>query len=172
MQDYLQQLAAYWIGYKMRLVEAVGLTNDAMHIHGSLLILLGSAIILRRRPDSVWCWLIVLLAELFNEYADLQGQAPGEATIDAAMHDLYNTMFWPTIILILVGLCFRAPKNLTQHPIYQAISRISPSNNLRPSDPPCMASIIRSGCGIMPRTLPASLRTPAILRAEPFTGSA
>ena len=106
MQDYLQQLAAYWIGYKMRLVETVGLTNDAMHIHGSLLILFGSAIILRRRPDSVWCWLIVLVAELFNEYADLQGQAPGEATIDAAMHDLYNTMFWPTIILMLGRFMF------------------------------------------------------------------
>ena len=112
MQGYLQQLAEYWIGYKMRLVEAVGLTNDAMHIHGSLLILFGSAMILRRRPDSVWCWLIVLVAELFNEYADLHGQAPGEATIDAAMHDLYNTMFWPTIILILGRFMFpRAKKS-------------------------------------------------------------
>ena len=112
MQDYLQQLAAYWIGYKIRLIDAVGLTNDAMHIHGSLLILFGSAIILRRRPDSVWCWLIVLVAELFNEYADLHGQAPGEATIDAAMHDLYNTMFWPTIILILGRFMFpRAKKS-------------------------------------------------------------
>ena len=110
MQDYLQQLAEYWIGYKIRLVDAVGLTNDAMHFHGSLLILLGSAIILRRRPDSFWCWLIVLAAELFNEYADLQGQAPGEATIDAAMHDLYNTMFWPTIILLLGRLLFPRAK--------------------------------------------------------------
>ena len=112
MQDYLEQLSEYWIGYKIRLIDAVGLTNDAMHIHASLLILFGSAIILRRRPDSVWCWLIVLVAELFNEYADLQGQAPGEATIDAAMHDLYNTMFWPTIILILGRFMFpRAKKS-------------------------------------------------------------
>jgi len=112
MQDYLQQLVAYWIGYKMRLVETVGLTNDAMHIHGSLLILFGSAMILRRRPDSVWCWLIVLVAELFNEYADLQGQGPGEATINAAMHDLYNTMFWPTIILLCGRFMFpRAKKS-------------------------------------------------------------
>jgi hypothetical protein len=112
MQDYVQQLVEYWIGYKIRLLDAVGLTNDAMHIHGSLLILFGSAIILRRRPDSIWCWLIVLVAELFNEYADLQGQGPGEATINAAMHDLYNTMFWPTIILILGWFMFpRAKKS-------------------------------------------------------------
>lgn len=112
MQDYVQQLVEYWIGYKIRLIDAVGLTNDAMHIHGSLLILFGAAMILRRRPDSVWCWLIVLVAELFNEYADLQGQGPGEATIDAAMHDLYNTMFWPTIILLLWRFMFpRAKKS-------------------------------------------------------------
>ena len=112
MQDYLEQLSEYWTGYKIRLIDAVGLTNDAMHIHASLLILFGAAIILRRRPDSLWCWLIVLFAELFNEYADLQGQGPGEATIDAAMHDLYNTMFWPTIILLCGRFMFpRAKKS-------------------------------------------------------------
>ena len=112
MQGYLRQLAEYWIGYKIRLLDAVGLTNDAMHIHGSLFILFGSAIILRRRPDSVWCWLIVLFAELFNEYADLHSQAPDGATIGAAMHDLYNTMFWPTIILILGRFMFPRAKKV------------------------------------------------------------
>jgi hypothetical protein len=106
MQERLQILAETWIGYKTRLVEFVGLTNDAMHVHGSILILFVSAIILRRRPDSMWCWLIVLAAELFNEYADFQGVAPGEATIDAAIHDLYNTMLWPTVILILGRFLF------------------------------------------------------------------
>ena len=100
MQEKLQALAELWIGYKTRLVEYVGLTNDAMHVHGSLLILLVSAIVLRRRPDSIFCWLIVFAAELFNEYADLKGLAPGEASIDASLHDLYNTMFWPTVILV------------------------------------------------------------------------
>ena len=30
-------------------------------------------------------------------------------------------------------------------------------------------STARSGCGIMPTTLPSSLQTPAILSVEPFT---
>ena len=106
MNEKLQALAEVWIGYKVRLIEFVGLTNDAMHIHGSILILFVSAIILRRRPDSIFCWLIVLVAELFNEFADLKGLAPGEASIEAGIHDLYNTMFWPTIILILGRLLF------------------------------------------------------------------
>ena len=106
MQEQLQHLAELWIGYKFRLIEYVGLSNDAMHVHGSILILFVSAIILRRRPDSVFCWLVVLAAELFNEYADLKGLAPGEASIDAGIHDVYNTMFWPTLILLLGRFLF------------------------------------------------------------------
>jgi hypothetical protein len=106
MQEKLQYLAELWIGYKIRLVEYVGLTNDAMHVHGSILILLISAIVLRRRPDNILCWLIVFAAELFNEYADLKGLAPGEASIDASLHDLYNTMFWPTVFVVLGRFLF------------------------------------------------------------------
>ena len=110
MQDRLQLLAEHWVSYKIWLIETVGLTNDAMHVHGSLLILCVSALVLRRRPDSLWCWLIVFIAELFNEYADLRGSAPGEATMEAALHDIYNTMFWPTVILILGRFLFPRKK--------------------------------------------------------------
>lgn len=106
MQENLQFFAEIWIGYKIRLTQYVGLSNDAMHVHGSLLLLFGSAIILRRRPDSIYCWLIVLLAELFNEFADLKGLVPGEASIDAGIHDIYNTMIWPTILLLLGRFLF------------------------------------------------------------------
>ena len=133
MQDRLQLLVEHWVSYKIWLIDTVGLTNDAMHVHGALLILCVSAILLRRRPDSLWCWLIVFLAELFNEYADLRGAAPGEATIDAALHDIYNTMFWPTLILILGRFLFprknrdvvnpAAPSSdLSQQPREQATS--------------------------------------------------
>ena len=50
------------------------------------------------------------MAELFNEYADLRGQAPGEATLNASLHDLYNTMFWPTIILLMGRFLFPRKK--------------------------------------------------------------
>lgn len=121
MQDEIIKLAEQWIGYKTWLIEAVGISNDAMHVHGSLLILCISAILLRRRPDSILCWFIVLVAELFNEYADLRGLAPGEATLDASLHDLYNTMLWPTVILLMGRLLFprRWPKKL---PVTEGLS--------------------------------------------------
>jgi hypothetical protein len=54
----------------------------------------------------------------------------------------------------------------------QATASSSPSNIRRPSVPPCAASMRRSGCGIMPITLPALFSTPAMLRADPLTSSA
>ena len=123
MQEQLEAFAVLWIGCKTRLVEFVGLTNDAMHVHGSILILFVSAIILRRRPDSIWCWLIVLAAELFNEYADLKGLAAGEASMKASIHDLYNTMLWPTVIVILGRFLF-PPRRKEQS------SNVTPSSDL------------------------------------------
>ena len=133
MQDRLQILAEHWVSYKIWLIETVGLTNDAMHVHGSLLILCVSAVVLRRRPDSPWCWLIVFIAELFNEYADLRGAAAGEATIDAALHDVYNTMFWPTMLLILGRALFPRKKATSVSP--DAISSDLPHQPLEQTTP-------------------------------------
>ena len=133
MQDRLQLLAEHWVSYKIWLIETVGLTNDAMHVHGSLLILCVSALVLRRRPDSPWCWLIVFIAELFNEYADLRGAAAGEATIDAALHDVYNTMFWPTMLLILGRVLFPRKKATPISPA--AISSDLPHQPLEQATP-------------------------------------
>ena len=133
MQDRLQILAEHWVSYKIWLIETVGLTNDAMHVHGSLLILCVSALVLRRRPDSPWCWLIVFIAELFNEYADLRGAAAGEATIDAALHDVYNTMFWPTMLLILGRALFPRKKATPVRPA--AISSDLPHQPLEQATP-------------------------------------
>lgn len=117
MQDRLQLLTEHWVSYKIWLIDTVGLTNDAMHVHGALLILCVSALVLRRRPDSLWCWSIVFIAELFNEYADLRGATVGEATMDAALHDIYNTMFWPTVILMLGRFLFPQTKTDIVNPV-------------------------------------------------------
>ena len=118
MESYLAEAVSRWIGWKTWLVDHVGLTNDAMHIHIALLIMMTTAVILRKRPDSFLPWLAVLIAELFNEYADLVGDAPGEATIKASLHDIYNTMFWPTLLLLIGRWLFphRLPETKPEEP--------------------------------------------------------
>ena len=114
MLQHINDLAAYWLEWKQWIVGVVGVTNDALHIHGSLLLLFVSALILRRRPDNIWSWLFVFGLELFNEYADLHGQTPGEASMTAGLHDIYNTMFWPTLILLCGWFIFpRRKKEIT-----------------------------------------------------------
>ncbi len=117
MASYLVDLSQRWIVYKTWLADNVGLTNDALHVHGGLLILVLTALIIRRRPDSILCWSIVLIAELFNEYSDIHGEAPGEATINAGLHDVYNTMFWPTVLLLTGWLLF--PKRAKRIPVVE-----------------------------------------------------
>jgi hypothetical protein len=102
----LDRLAAFWLLKKDWIVQHIPLSDDALHVHGSLMIFMLSAIIIRKRPDNIWSWLIILAFETFNEYADMRGQTPGEADIAASLHDIYNTMFWPTVILLFGRLLF------------------------------------------------------------------
>jgi hypothetical protein len=115
MLPTLTEISQKWIDQKIWLVNNIGLNNDALHVHGGLLILCITAVLIRRRPDHPMCWIVVFLAELFNEYSDIRGEAVGEATVNAGLHDLYNTMFWPTIILMAGWLLFPKPPKLLKN---------------------------------------------------------
>jgi hypothetical protein len=106
MLEKLAQLPDWWIGAKDRLAHAFFLSKDAMHIHIALVIMVVTALVLRKRFDSIWGWLAVLLAELFNEYCDLSRMQPGDIGLDASIHDIYNTMFWPTMFLVFGRFLF------------------------------------------------------------------
>lgn len=107
MQPYIDLCVHYWLAFKMWLSPHVGLTNDAIHLHVGFLILFGSAFLLRRPPYSIWCWLIIFMAECVNESIDYIYRTPGEDSVNAGLHDLANTMFWPTMILLFGRLFVR-----------------------------------------------------------------
>ncbi len=111
--EWLTALSNQWIAVKIWLHQTLGVHDDALHVHLSLLLLFTVALIIRKRPDSLWCWFIVFAAEMINEYADLRGEAAGEGTLLAAWEDLYTTMFWPTVILLFGRLLF-PPRLLEQ----------------------------------------------------------
>ncbi len=106
MLEKLAQLPDWWIVAKDKLANAFYLSKDAMHIHVALAIMVVTALVLRKRFDSIWGWFAVLLAELFNEYCDLSRMQPGDIGLDASIHDVYNTMFWPTIFLLFGRFLF------------------------------------------------------------------
>jgi hypothetical protein len=88
---------------KLALVEQLGLSKDALHIYVGLGIFLVATVVSRKRLGSPLPWLLVLLAaaagEAWDRHDDLT--ANGHWQWQGSVHDLWNTLFWPTILLLL-----------------------------------------------------------------------
>jgi hypothetical protein len=80
-----------------------GLERDALHVYAAVIIQLGSTALLRRTLASPWPWLIVLGFALANEYLDMHNDNLVEDWEKAAaLHDLWNTMLLPTLLMLVV----------------------------------------------------------------------
>ena len=88
---------------KASLVELSGLDKDALHIYFGLALFLIVRLFWRWRGGWVVAWLTVLAMAVGGEWLDMTREM-GDATIqpDAAhWHDVWNTMFWPTVLLLV-----------------------------------------------------------------------
>lgn len=100
----LLEIASLFEARKVSVIEATGLDKDALHIYFGLTLFLVVRFLWRRRGGWVIAWLAVLAMACGGEWLDLNAEI-AQSTIqpDAAhWHDIWNTMFWPTI-LMLVG---------------------------------------------------------------------
>lgn len=78
------------------------LERDALHIYAAILIQISSAALLRRSLASRWPWLTVLAFALANEWFDMHLDGLVEEwEKNAALHDLWNTMLTPTLLLLV-----------------------------------------------------------------------
>ena len=88
---------------KLFLVSLTGLSKDALHVHIGLGTMFGTAMIFRREFRSLLPWLVVVGAavcgEMFDMYDDLI--SPGYWQWEMSVHDVANTLFWPTVLLLL-----------------------------------------------------------------------
>lgn len=98
------QLSADYQAVKFSLVESTGLAKDALHVYFGLALFLAVRLVWRRRGGWLLAWLAVLVMAVGGEWLDLRGEAlAGALQPDSAhWHDVWNTMFWPTV-LALVG---------------------------------------------------------------------
>lgn len=96
---------------KLWLIDGTGLSKDALHIYAGLAVfLIVRSLWLWRRP-RIAAWIATLAVALIAEWIDVQGEAlRGRLAPDAAhWHDIWNTMFWPTILLLIDGWRGRKP---------------------------------------------------------------
>jgi hypothetical protein len=91
-----------FVELKQAIEGATGMTQDALHIYGAVLIQLGAAALSRRGVGHPLPWLCVLAVELVNEWADLRfAPVVGATELWAGLHDIWNTMLLPTVLLLL-----------------------------------------------------------------------
>lgn len=89
--------------FKLAIVSATGLSKDALHIYVGLLVFFGVVVLLRRRVGSPGPWLAALCVAAALEVMDMRDSFASMGRWDwaASLHDVVNTLFWPTAILLL-----------------------------------------------------------------------
>lgn len=99
----LDTVIAAYRAFKLMLIDATGLTNDALHVHFGLTILLATRLVWRWRGGWLVAWLAALAFALAGEFFDLRGeQARGFAVpLSAHWHDIWNTLLWPSIAALI-----------------------------------------------------------------------
>jgi hypothetical protein len=97
----LTAIADLWGPIKTGIEDSLGLSSDAMHIHVGVTLLLFFAWVTRRPLHDWRPWLMLLAVEAANEIIDMNQRAGSlERNWASSRHDLLNTMFLPTLLLL------------------------------------------------------------------------
>ncbi|MBX9727518.1 MAG: hypothetical protein K2X31_01295 [Sphingopyxis sp.] len=88
---------------KLLLLDTTGLAKDALHIHVGLALFIATRLVWRWRGGWTVAWLVALAATLGGEWSDALGEDKVHfPTPDGAhWHDIWNTMLWPTVLLLI-----------------------------------------------------------------------
>jgi hypothetical protein len=99
----LIEFAALFTERKAWLVTSTDLSKDALHIYFGLALFVAVRLVWRWRGGWLVAWLAVLAMASGGEWLDMSLEASQSALQpDAAhWHDIWNTMFWPTILLLI-----------------------------------------------------------------------
>lgn len=92
------RFAATYSHAKAGLGDALGLSDDLLHVHAGLALFVVAALLTRRRMRSWWPLGVVVVFAAANEIVDSFG--PDRADGFSAL-DLANTLVWPAVLFLL-----------------------------------------------------------------------
>lgn len=85
-------------GWKTAMSDAIGATEDLLHVHFGLLIFVLVAVAFRQRMHSLWPVLSVWAFASGNELIDYFA---AEWRADTSALDVLNSVFWPTVLFLV-----------------------------------------------------------------------
>lgn len=99
----LIELAALFTQQKTWLVTSTQLSKDALHIYFGLTLFVAVRLVWRWRGGWLAAWFAVLVMACGGEWLDItmEGNRSALQPDAAHWHDIWNTMFWPTVLLIV-----------------------------------------------------------------------
>lgn len=88
---------------KLFLMQLTALSRDALHVYAGMLIFLVSAAMFRKKLHSLVPWLLVLVVACGMEAIDSRDDVRlfGHWRLGESLHDILNTLFWPTVVLLV-----------------------------------------------------------------------
>jgi hypothetical protein len=88
---------------KLLLLDGTGLGKDAMHVHIGLALFVATRLAWRWRGGWLTAWLVALAAALTGEWLDAREELRVGLPMpdEAHWHDIWNTMLWPTLLLLV-----------------------------------------------------------------------
>ena len=89
--------------FKLAVVSATGFSKDALHVYAGLIVWLATAATLRRSARSLLPLGVVLTGAIVGEAWDARDDIAtlGHWRSYASAHDIVNTLFWPTVLMLI-----------------------------------------------------------------------
>ena len=80
-----------------------GLSRDALHVYAGMLVFLLAAVILRKSLRSPVPWILTVAVACGMEVVDAIDStlSVGHFWLRGSAHDVINTTFWPTVLLLV-----------------------------------------------------------------------
>ncbi len=119
---------------KLAFVSGTGLGKDALHVYVGLTVFFVTAAVFRRSVRSIAPWIAVLVVAVVGEIFDMRDDVAslGYWRWRASLHDVLNTLCWPTVIMMLLRFSSLFGRTSEQNIQSASTTHVKGTHNVNP----------------------------------------